>query len=109
MSSVKLGSLLWEPSHFVEMSEELSSSDEVHDEIYFLLTLEDVHHLDKKWMLGLHENLFFKFGTLKLIVLNQNVFSNTLHCVNFVIRLLLHKEYLSKTPLTNYFLHQKIV
>jgi len=64
------------------MHEQLSSSNELHDEENLLVCLEDVLHTNKEWMIGLEQYIFLEKGTLNLVVVKDNILSKTLHSVN---------------------------
>lgn len=61
LDSVKTRSLFWEASNLTQMREELTATDKTHDEEDLVLSLEDVVHANKEWMISLHQNVLLQF------------------------------------------------
>jgi hypothetical protein len=53
--------LLSEDLHLAQVAEEIASSNEVHNEDYFLLGMETEFHFHKKWIVELHTLLRFSW------------------------------------------------
>lgn len=90
------------------MHEEFSSSDELHDEEYLLVCLEHVLHSHQERMIGFQQNLLLQQSRVQLVMLQDNVFSQRLHGIDFAILNLLNQKYLSKAPLSNNFLDLEV-
>jgi hypothetical protein len=60
-------------------------------------------------MISLHQYLFLQFGALNLIVINNDIFPQRLHGVNFLRSLLFDKEYLTKASSPNDFPDKEIL
>jgi hypothetical protein len=99
--SVHFGLILGELLLPSEMHEELTTSDKLHDEEDLLIGLEDVLHADQEWVIRLQKDLFLKHGGLDLIVVKNDVLSETLHGEDGIITDLLNQEDLTKTSFTN--------
>lgn len=93
--------LLWEPSYLHQMSEQLSSFNEIHQEKDSELILENVVHRHNKRMLNVVQNFFFKFERSEWIIFENHVFSDAFHCVNFLGSLVLNLKHFSERTLTN--------
>tara|TARA_B110000305_G_C19389422_1_gene613997 strand:- start:687 stop:1265 length:579 start_codon:yes stop_codon:yes gene_type:complete len=99
--SVHFGLILCELLLPPEMHEELTTSDKLHDEEDLLIGLEDVLHADQEWVIRLQKDLFLKHGGLDLIIVKNDVLSETLHGEDGIITDLLNQEDLTKTSFTN--------
>lgn len=82
------------------MSKQLSSFDKVHEEENSKLILEHVVHGNDEWVLNVVENFFFKLERCKRVILDNNIFSNTFHCVNFLCFNMLYLKHFSKCTFT---------
>ena len=99
--TVELGSLLRELSRLSKMHKQLAASDKLHDEEDLEVGLEDELHAHEERMVGLLQNIFLKHGRLNLIVVQNDIFSERLHCKHCLGVLLLHQEHFSETALAN--------
>ena len=61
------------------MREQFSTLDKVHHEMDALFILEHIDHLDQEGMFTFEEDVFLQFDTLKAVVLQNSIFTNTLH------------------------------
>ncbi len=109
LSSIELGTFLWESCSISEMHEKLTTSHKPHDEENLRLCLEHIAHPNKEGMISLHENFFFKLGALNLIVIEDDIFSEGFHSINFVRTFLLNQEDLTKATSANDFLDNKVL
>ena len=83
------------------MHEQLTTSDEFHDEEDLKICLEYKLHAYKERVIGLLQDIFLKHCGFNLIVLQNNVLSQGLHGINCLSISLLHQKDLSKTTLAN--------
>ena len=86
---------------FSEVHKELTTSNELHDEEDLCVGLEHVLHADQKWVICLEKNIFLEHGGLDLIVVKNDVLSETLHGVNSTITDLLNQEDLTKATFSD--------
>ena len=100
LDSIKFSSLFRESFFFWKKCVEFSSFDKSHDEVKLCFWLENVVHWYQERMFYFHENFLFHECWLNLIVLDQKIFSNRFHGINFAIWLLLYEIYFSKTSFT---------
>lgn len=63
------------------MLKQLSPLDEVHDEIDAKWLLKNKFHAYNEGMVHLVQNGFLKVQVLNRIVLDNDIFSNTFHCI----------------------------
>lgn len=89
LSGVKLGLLLREALLLRQVLEELTTLDELHDEVNAVGLLKDVVHADDKRMVNLVKDEFLDLEGLDGLVLDNYVFSYTLHCVELILELVL--------------------
>ena len=61
--------VLWEALYLHEMAEELSTLDELHEEIDSVLVLEDVLHINEEGVVDGVEDVLLKFNVFELIML----------------------------------------
>ena len=59
LSYQESGLLFLEPFYFVKMTEQLSALDKFHEEVDTVLVLENVIHVNYKWMINCIQNVFF--------------------------------------------------
>jgi hypothetical protein len=79
------------------MLEQLSSLDKLHDKVDPESLSEHMLHRDNEGMLDLNQDKLLDFETLKRVVIDHHIFSNTLHCVDLLILLVLHEIHFSKS------------
>ena len=60
LDCVETRSLFREPRNLAQMGEKFTSTDESHDEEYFVVGLEDVIHSNEEGMVRLHQNILFQ-------------------------------------------------
>ena len=60
LDSVKASALFWESGDLSQVHEELTTTDEAHDEKDLLLRLENVAHAYKERMVGLQKDVFLQ-------------------------------------------------
>ena len=101
LSGIEFDPSLIEPPLFGEMLEQLSSLDKLHDKVDPKCLGEHMLHRDDEGMLNLNQDELFNFKTLKRVVVDHNIFSNTLHCVNLLIFLVLDKIDFSESASAN--------
>jgi len=87
---VELGPLLRELSGFPEMHEQLTSSNKLHNKEDFLVCLENVLHTHQEWVISFQQNILLQKCTFDLVVIQNDVLSETLHCVDRLVGDLLH-------------------
>ena len=102
LGSEELGLVLWEHAHLDQVAEELTTLDEFHQEIDTELVLEDVLHVNQKWMVDGAQDIFFKLDVLHLLILQDDVLADALHCVELLGAHMLNKENLTKGTLANH-------
>ena len=90
------------------MREKFSTAHEAHHEEDFLLSLKDVMHPDKKWMISLKQNILLQLRALNLIIIDDYILSKRLHSVNLERILFLYQEYFAETSSTDDLLDGKI-
>jgi len=73
--------VLGEPFHFVMVSEQLSTLDKFHDEVYSKLVLEHIVHADDERVLYCVENILFQLDVLILLIIDDYIFSDAFHGV----------------------------
>jgi len=71
-----------EARHSTQVREEFSSSHKPHHEEDLGLSLEHVVHTHEEGVVSHQQNIFLQFGRLDLIVLQNNILSQSLHSVN---------------------------
>ena len=103
LSSEELSLLFGEFFDGDQMSEQLTSLDEVHQEVNSVVVLEHILHVDQEGMVNSVKNIFLKLDVLHLLVFDNNVLSDTLHCVQLACGLVLHEEDLTESTLANKF------
>lgn len=101
LGSEELGLVLREFLDSNQMSEQLSSFDEVHQEVDSEVVLENVFHVNQEGVVNCVQDIFLELDVFHLLVFDDNIFSNTLHSVQLAGSLLLHKEDLSESTLTD--------
>ena len=106
--SIELGPLFWELSHLSEMHEKFSTSDKLHYEEDFLISLEHIFHTDQKWMISFLQNFLLEQCRLNLVIIENDVLSQRLHGINFATSCFLDEEDFSETAPSNYTLDDKI-
>ena len=74
--------LLGESSDFDEVPKKLASLDEFHEEEDAILILENVIHTHNEGMTNVIENVLLELKRIHLLVLNNDILSNTLHGIN---------------------------
>lgn len=99
--AVKLSSLLRELSCLSEMHEQFSTPHEFHNKEDFSISLENVFHTYKEWMISLKQNFLLEHCGLNLIVVNNHILSKRFHGIHFSILDFLYEKDLSKTSLTD--------
>jgi hypothetical protein len=90
------------------MHKQLTSSNKLHNEENFLVCLENVLHTHQEWVISFQQNILLQKCTFDLIVIQNDVLSETLHCIDRLVGDLLHQEHLSKTTSANDTLYLEI-
>ena len=108
LSRKKLSLLFLESLNRDQVSKELATLDENHQEIDSKIVLEHILHIDQEGMVDLIENIFFEIYVLHLIVLQNKILADTLHSEQLTGSLLLYEEHFSKSPLANQLLDLEI-
>jgi hypothetical protein len=75
---------------------ELSSSDEVHEEVNTKFLLEHVLHADNEGMFDAEHDVLFQSQVLQLLRVNDHVLPDALHCINLASSLVHHHVDLSE-------------
>lgn len=83
--------------------------DELHEEVDSEFVLKHILHVHNKRVVNIKQNVFLQLYILKLLIINDNVLPNALHCKE-LIRLLfqLHQEHLPKSALPYHFLNHEV-
>lgn len=82
--------LLFKALNFDEMTEEFTSLNEAHDKIDSKLILENEFHVHDERVIYRVKNVFFKLDILILLVIDNNIFPDALHCIDHLCLLMLH-------------------
>lgn len=96
LGSYELYCIFFEPSCLAQMIKQVSSFNILQEEIETKIVLEDVTHIDDKWVFSLSKNVFFSSRVQNLPLLNKNVLIYSFHCIYFVIDCIYHQKNFSK-------------
>ena len=96
LSSVELCSFLRKPFLVDNESEEFSSLHKIHEEINSEVVLKNVLHLNDEGVVGGAQNVPFELGAFKLLIVDDFVLSNSLHCIHSFELFVLDEENLPK-------------
>jgi len=66
------------------MSEQLTTLDELHQEVDTVVVLENVVHVNDERVVDAIEDIFLQLDILELLVVNDDVLSDTLHSVDLL-------------------------
>ena len=88
---------------------QLSTSDEVHQEVNSELSLEDVLHANDEWMLDTKHDMLLQSQVLKLLRVDHNIFPDALHSINLLRLFVADHVHFSKRSLANHFLHFEVI
>lgn len=91
-----------------QMSEQLSALHKVHQKVDSVVILEHVLHVDQEGVVNSVKNIFLKLDVLHLLVLNNDVLSNTLHCIQLASGFVLNQKDFSKSTFSDEFAEFKI-
>jgi hypothetical protein len=83
------------------MLKQFATANELHDEVELHISLENILHTNKEWMVGLLKDFFLELGGLHLVVVKNHIFAQRLHCVHVLCSLLLDKEDLAEGTTTD--------
>lgn len=83
------------------MFEQLTSTDEFHDEVELHISLENELHTDKERMVGLLKDLLLELGGFNLVVVKDHILAQRLHSEHVFGSLLLNKEDLAEGTTTD--------
>ena len=64
------------------MPKEFSSLDKPHDKVDSVFVLEYELHVHNEWMLNRVKNVFLKLNVLELLIVNNDILSDALHCID---------------------------
>lgn len=67
------------------MLKQLSTLDKLHDEVDAISLLEDVIHTDNERVVDLIQNELLDFERFDRLVLNDDILTNDLHCIEFIL------------------------
>ena len=109
LDCVKLRSLLGEASGVSQVHKEFTTSHETHDKEDLGLSLEHIVHSHKEGVIGLHEDLLFELGALHLIVIEDRILPERLHCEDLLGVFLLDEEHLTKAATANDLPNDKVL
>ncbi len=84
------------------MAEKLAALDKLHEEVDPILVLEDILHINQERVVNLAQNIFLKLDVFHLLILQDNVFTDAFHGVEFVSGAMLNKIHLSKGAFTDH-------
>ena len=96
LSDKELCLILLEAAHTCQVSEELATLDEVHQEVDAIFVLENVVHGYDEWVLHLVEDVLFELKTFKEVLVNNHILADALHCIELIGLSLLYHVYLAK-------------
>ena len=99
LSRKKLSLLFLESLNRDQVSKELATLDENHQEIDSKIVLEHILHIDQEGMVDLIENIFFEIYVLHLIVLQDKILADTLHRIQIACAFLLNQIHLPESTL----------
>eukprot|EP00350_Pseudokeronopsis_sp_OXSARD2_P007223 CAMPEP_0170551992 /NCGR_PEP_ID=MMETSP0211-20121228/9974_1 /TAXON_ID=311385 /ORGANISM="Pseudokeronopsis sp., Strain OXSARD2" /LENGTH=387 /DNA_ID=CAMNT_0010859499 /DNA_START=410 /DNA_END=1573 /DNA_ORIENTATION=- len=100
--------VLMEPLDLYQVSEEFSSFDEFHKEVDAELALEDILHVYNERVVDVKEDVLLQLNVLKLLIINDYIFSDALHGEDLGGVLVLHQEHLPEGPLPNHLPDQEV-
>lgn len=95
--------------HLIQMTEELTSLNEVHQEVNSEVVLEHIIHAHDEWVLHVVKNVLFKLKTIKEVLVDNDIFSNSFHGIDFLGNAVLNEEDFTESALTNHFLDLEIL
>lgn len=101
LGSEELCLVLRETLYSDQVSEQLTTLDKLHEEVNSELILEDELHVDQEGMLDRIQNIFFQLDVFHLLILQNYIFSNALHGIQILVKLILHQEYLTERTLAD--------
>ena len=101
LSSIELSLLFTESLFFWQVFEEFASLNEVHNEVDSVRLLEHIVHANDEWVIHLVQNQFLNLQTVDGLVLDDHVFSDTFHGVEFATDLALHQIHFAKGASAN--------
>jgi hypothetical protein len=84
LSRVELGSIFSKSSAISQVHEQLTSSDESHDEEDLLVSLEHIVHTNQEGMISLEQDFFFQLCAFYLVIIDDHILSQRLHGINFL-------------------------
>lgn len=85
------------------MSEEFTTLDKMHHKIDSELILEHIVHANEELVFDCVQDLFLKLNVFKLLILKNNIFTDTLHSIKFLGFSVLDKENFSESTFTEHF------
>jgi len=91
------------------MSEELTSLNEMHQEVDSAVVLEHKLHIDEEGVVDSIQNIFLKLDIVHLLIFQNDVLTDTLHSVQLArVPRVFDQEYLTESSLTNELLHLEV-
>merc|ERR1712226_1700243 len=103
LSNHVLSLILSKSSVLYQMSEKLTTFNEIHNEENSKLVLENIVHTNNEWVANCIENFLFKLQRINIFILKDDIFSDRFHSVKFLVSTMLHKENLTECSFTNHF------
>lgn len=108
LRSKELGLWLSESFDLNQVSEKLTSLDKSHNEVNSEFILEDELHVYQEGVVDWKEDVFFKLDVVHLLILNNDVLADTLHCEDVACAGLLHEVDLTECTSANHFLNFEV-
>jgi hypothetical protein len=101
--------LLVEALDSAQVTIELSTLNELHDEVDSEFILEYIVHAHDEGMLHSVEDVLLKFQRLKEVLINNHILSDTLHSKDFVGVTLLYHVHLAERTFTDHLHNNEIL
>ena len=99
---------LRELSHLDEMTEELATFDELHEEVDAELVLEHELHINQERVVDGVEDIFLKLDVLHLLVLENDILSDAFHGKELTCSLPLDEKDLAERTFANHLLDLEV-
>ena len=105
----KAGLLLVESLCLVQVSEQLTPFDELHQEINPKIVLEDIVHAHDERVFNRVEDVLLELDVFKLFVVNDDVLPDTFHGINLLSVHVLDQKYLAESALAHHLHNDEIL
>lgn len=109
LQNQKASLFLCKPLDLIQVTEELPSFDKLHEEVDSIVILEYVVHVHNERMLDSVQNVLLKLDVLKLLIINDDVLSDTFHRINLLCVSILHQVDLPKSAFAHHLHDYKVL